>query len=448
MGKDNSVPIDRRTVLIGGASAVAVGSIPNEASSANCAQPNCEGPEFHEKGAVYMDPTYLDTFKDRYSQANILHVHDIVHGKWPTRADRDTKMKWGLYQKEVEKDSDKWGCTPQKGKIARDNWDYFAADARFDLEKQTAEVAHPKNAMDPFDTTRVANNLIEHLDEVVRIALWDYAVPITVCVGKRKHRHHGLTTEWQPTPHAGTNPNLRLTGLKILIDCPEGGWKGFAWWRTKSPSDHITRFAATWVVPGPPQQDDGQIIFIFNGLESVNSQSGPGGILQAVLQWQRNAWYVRSWYVRADFDPVTYPTLPAPDVEVSQAGLDQENRCYSKAIRVAPGDTIEGIIEGGRDPGTGKYNYHCLVKAMNQQQDLVMMDIPELVYAVCAVESYEVKDRQKDYPASPIEITQIDLQVDPLSPVDIDWSTNRNVGHDFKTSSGDGGQTIEFKLRT
>jgi len=70
-----------------------------------------------------------------------------------------------------------------------------------------------------------------------------------------------------------------------------------------------------------------------------------------------------------------------------------------------------------------------------------------LVYAVCAVESYEVNDRQKDYPSDPIMISQIDLQVNPTSPVTIDWQTNRNVGHDFMTSSGDGGQTIEFKLR-
>src|SRR5262249_51805855 len=151
----------------------------------------------------------------------------------------------------------KWGCTPQKGQIAYDNWKYFAADARFDLEKQPANVRHPKNAMDPFDTTKVAKNLIEHLDEVVRIALWDHEVPITVCVGKRKHRHHGLTTEWDPAPHAGTNPGLQLTGLKIMIDCPEGGWKGYAWWRTNSPSEHITRFAASWEVPPPPQRNVG-----------------------------------------------------------------------------------------------------------------------------------------------------------------------------------------------
>ena len=76
-----------------------------------------------------------------------------------------------------------------------------------------------------------------------------------------------------------------------------------------------------------------------------------------------------------------------------------------------------------------------------------MADIPELVYAVCAVESYDIQDRQKNYPANPITISEIDLQVDPNPPEPINWSTNRNVGHDFRTSSGDGGLTIEFKLR-
>jgi len=442
MSKDKSAPVDRRTVLLGGASAVAAGTIPNVAS-ANCAQPNCTGAEVFTKGAVYMDPTYLDTFKDRYSQAGISRVHQIVKAMWPTRAD----MKWGLYQMEVEKDPAKWGCTAEKGKIAYDNWKYFAADARFDMEKQPAYVQRPKNAMDPFDTTRVAKNLTEHLDEVVRIALWDNAVPITVCVGKRKHRHHGLTTEWKPAPHAGTNPNLQLTGLTIMIDCPDGGWKGYAWWRTGSSSEHITKFAATWQVPDNPHTTTGPIIFIFNGLESVSSARGPGGILQAVLQWHNGEWYVRSWYVTAVFDPATYSNLPDPDAAVSQANLGDEERCYSKAIKVAPGDTIVGTIEGGKDPTTGKFNYHCVVEAKNQQENLALTDIPELVYAVCAVESYEVNDRQKDYPSDPIMISQIDLQVNPTSPVTIDWQTNRNVGHDFKTSSGDGGQTIEFKLR-
>src|SRR6478735_3959221 len=101
MSKDKSAPVDRRTVLLGGASAVAAGTIPDMAS-ANCAQPNCTGAEIFTKGAVYMDPTYLDTFKNRYSQAEIGSVHDIVTTIWPTRTDRDTKMKWGLYQTEVE----------------------------------------------------------------------------------------------------------------------------------------------------------------------------------------------------------------------------------------------------------------------------------------------------------------------------------------------------------
>jgi hypothetical protein len=446
MGKDNGTPVDRRTVLLAGVSTAAAGSIPDIAS-ADCAKPDCTA-EFHTKGAVYMDPIYLDTFAKMYSRANIQNVHDIVHRKWPTKADRDTKMKWGLYQLEVEQDPAKWGCTPEKGKIAFDNWKFFSADARFDLEKLPAHVKNPKNAMDPFDTTRVANNLVEHLDEVVRIALWDYAVPITVCVGQRTNRHHGLTTEWEPAPNAGKNPNLQLTGLKIMIDCPEGGWKGYAWWRTKSASEQITRFAATWEVPPYPPKDSGQIIFIFNGLESVNSPQRPGGVLQAVLQFHARQWYVRNWYVTAEFDPNIFSNLPDPNAAVPQADLGRENRCYSKAIKVAPGDKITGIVAGGKDPTSGKFNYDCVVTVKNQQEYLSMKDIPELAYAVCAVESYRIDDRKSNYPAAPITITSIDLQVDPSGPEPIDWSTNRDVGHDFKTSSGDGGQTIEFKLRS
>jgi hypothetical protein len=99
----------------------------------------------------------------------------------------------------------------------------------------------------------------------------------------------------------------------------------------------------------------------------------------------------------------------APALEQMRVGQDHlgdEGRCYSKAIKVNPGDTITGWIKGGRD-ATGKFNYTCSLDLDGQPQAdtiLPLVDIPEPVYAVCAVESYgiTVKPPNPDYPADPI----------------------------------------------
>src|SRR5262249_47319446 len=145
------------------------------------------------------------------------------------------QLTWGSYQTSVENNPDNWGSTPKKGKAAYANWPYFSQDARDDLEKQPATFTDPENAMNPFDMTKVGANLVQHLDEVIRIALWDYAIPMKIVVGSTEGRHHGLTTRWQPAP-PWTNSPPSSAHLTINMDCPDGGWEGFTVWRNPSPS--------------------------------------------------------------------------------------------------------------------------------------------------------------------------------------------------------------------
>ncbi|QQO14775.1 hypothetical protein JJB99_00825 [Bradyrhizobium diazoefficiens] len=447
--KASPAAVDRRALLIAGASAAAATAIPT-ASSAGCAAPTCNPADQLEAsleanvyGAVYADPTYLDTFNNNwYSAAKVKSVQLKLQARWPNRND----MKWGLYQTDIETNPDKWGCSSAKGKIARNNWKHFAAEARFDLAKQPANFTEPKNRMNPFDSTKVAPNLIAHLDEVARVALYDLGIPVSICVGKKKHRHHGLMTEWVPAPGPGVTP----TSVNISVDCPEGGWQGYGWWRTRSQNEHLSTFTANWTVPAKPTQDHDQLIFIFNGFESESSYT-PGGILQAVLQYYRGHWRVRCWYVTAAFNPDAYPTLPGDDDEKLQPDLNKEQRCYTKSIEVSPNDLVTGTITR-TDASSGKFNYVCTITVNNdtsKQEQLSMTDIPELVYAVCAVESYDLdpKKRDKEYPANPMTLSGLSLGVDPISPDPIAWSTNTTIGHDFITSTTDGGQSIEFVVR-
>lgn len=431
--------VNRRHVLAGGAATVASVALPRAAAAADI-KSSGQADIF---GAIYRDFRYTDKFNNHvYNAQHIETVHTTILDKFRNRND----LKWGLYQQQIVTDPADWGSM-----AAYDNWPYFSQEVRVNLEKQTAKFTKLKNVMNPFDTSQVAANLLEHLDEVIRIALWDYAVPIKIKVGKKPGRHHGLTTEWIPAPaHSGTTPHVKPTGLHINIDCPDGGWQGYAFWRNKSSTDHITKFVAKWQVPPDPANREDQIIFIFNGLESVSDRAVTAGILQPVLQWTKtDGWYMRSWYVLADFDPVAHPTLPSltKKVEQSQPGGDN-HRYYSKAVQVFTGNTITGTIEGGKDV-TGKFNYTCSLAVNDQPKPdtkLSFDDIPELVYAVCAVESYgiTVKPRQPDYPANPITMSSIVLEVQqaPVNPNP--WKTSDKVGGDFEVTAV--GDKVEFKL--
>lgn len=431
--------VNRRHVLAGGAASVASATLPGAAAAADI-KSSGKADIF---GAIYRDFRYTDKFNNHvYNAQHIDTVHRTILEKFPNRND----LKWGLYQRQIVTDPADWGT-----QAAYDNWPYFSEEVRVNLEKQPAKFTKLKNAMNPFDTSQVAANLLEHLDEVIRIALWEYAVPIKIKVGKRPARHHGLTTEWIPAPaHPGTNPHVKPNGLNINIDCPDGGWQGYAFWRNKSSTDHITKCVAKWQVPSAPANQEDQIIFIFNGLESVSDRGVTAGILQPVLQWTKaDGWYIRSWYVMADFDPVAHPALPSltKKVEQSQPGGDN-HRYYSKAVQVFTGNTITATIEGGKD-ATGKFNYTCSMAVNDQPKPdtkLSFSDIPELVYAVCAVESYGItaKPRQQDYPANPITMSSIVLEVQQAPVTPNPWKTSDKIGGDFEVTAV--GDNVEFKL--
>jgi hypothetical protein len=428
--------VDRRSVVTGGAAAAVATAMPGAALG----QPATASPKMGMLAAVYEDLTYLGTFTNSvYAKGNIDKVHQFVTDNFG-RAD----LRWGLYQKDVEPDPLKWGK-----QAAFDNWEEFSQEARVSLEKQPGQQASgiANNAMNPSDPTKVAPNLMEHLDEVIRIALWDNAVPINVEVNHRPKRHHGFWTKWDITV---VNGNLRLDRLTLHMDCPQqlNGWQGVAAWRNKNQTHHITSLTATWQVPKEPSKKTDQIFFIFNGLESISALNKPGGILQAVLQWTKDGWAVRSWYVRADFDVNNYPGLPAADTR--QDDLTAGNgRCYSKAVSVNVGDFIKGVITGNVDIN-GKFNYQCAILRNDtpvNDAGLSMPDIPEPVYAACAVESYNVTDPSTQYPQDPITLTPIDLQVKQGSSVSpIKWETN-NKGLQFTTTVSDQGNRVDFTLR-
>jgi len=450
--------IERRVVLGAAAAAAVASAVPGAALSQVSL-----GTERILAG-VYANPLYLVHFNaGPYSSLNIKATQGLVlqalkaltQTYTPPRDPVRSDLIWGIYQKTIEPNRDAWSSTSLKvSRFLYDNWENFRDEARLDLEKLPDNSQNPENRMNPFDTTQIAGNLLQHLDEVIRIALWDYAVPITISVNDTPghNRHNGLITTWYANQklQLGLNPNVGLTGLTIQMNCPKGGWQGYAIWRADTPDDHqITRFVSTWQVPPEPKNNQGdQIIFIFNGLESVTSINSPGGILQPILQWTKTGWYIRSWYVTSNFDPVANPTLPDPNNSLSQANMANENRCYSVAVKVKPGDKITGVIAGGMDT-SGNFNYESSLLLNDQLQSntvLSVSDIPQPCYAVCAIESYLVQNRATDYPGYPNAITMssVGLQVDQAAVTPVTWTLSKPPGKDFTTWQTPVGNSVAF----
>jgi hypothetical protein len=452
---EQAANVNRRNVLVGGAAAAAISALPGVAAAQS---KSTDG--VNAFGAIYKDVRYRDRFNNTvYSAENIVTAHNKIRTKFL----KENDLQWGNYQQYLEPTPANWGDP-----AAYYNWPYFSNEARNDLEKQPVTLKDPKNAMNPLDPTQVANNLMEHLDGVIRFALWVHAIPITIKIDQKVRRHHDLVTVWDPTPSSTFNPGFLLT---INMYCPLGGWQGYASWQPILPTDQMTKFVATWTVPPAPVNDKGpQIIFIFNGLESVSTLNAVGGILQPVLQWTNAGWFVRSMYMRADFDPTIISTLPGPtesklsNYDLASPGPDGkavDNRSYSQAVSVKKGSIIAGTIQIENDPKTGP-TYICSLDVDGVTQNetklpIPVAKIPEFVYAICAVESYNttrikpVKKGDpsydpKDYPADPIVLSSVDLQIQQKSLISIDWTLSEKVGGDYIPDKTDGGHTVEFRL--
>jgi hypothetical protein len=108
------------------------------------------------------------------------------------------------------------------------------------------------------------------------------------------------------------------------------GWITYTSWTNFDPATPISYFSTTWAVPPAPSRDDGQTIYIFNGLMNNGSW-----ILQPVLQWGTspagggNSWSVANWYVWGQSGPAF----------------------HTDPVEVSPGDTLQGIVYMTRQGG-------------------------------------------------------------------------------------------------
>jgi hypothetical protein len=107
------------------------------------------------------------------------------------------------------------------------------------------------------------------------------------------------------------------------------GWITYTSWTNFDPATPILYFSTTWLVPPAPSRDDGQTIYIYNGLTNGS------WILQPVLQWGisqaggGNYWSIANWYVWGQSGPAF----------------------YTDAVEVSPGDQLTGYMWMARQGG-------------------------------------------------------------------------------------------------
>lgn len=224
-------------------------------------------------------------------------------------------------------------------------------------------------------------------------------------------RHRSLVHEVGPdhviTPIRGelralntrTNEFLALDAVPPVSPPPaHGGWAAWAEWQNTT-GQAIEELSTTWKVPAEPTQSDGQLLYLFNGLQDgANTRA----ILQPVLQWGDSplggapAWAVASWYVLTDGHAYTSGLVP-----------------------VQPGDTLVGVMR--RMPANGaRFSYTCEFVGIPGTK-LSVQGVPELVYADQTLEVYGVQNCQQLPAIGTTAMTQIILTTS-AGPAPVRWA--------------------------
>jgi len=202
---------------------------------------------------------------------------------------------------------------------------------------------------------------------------------------------------------------------KTITDTPEehtpfpgpetDRWIVYAGWKNDT-GKAINFFSTEWVVPPPPATDNGQLIYLFNGIEAADYKT----ILQPVLQWGvspaggGNFWAIANWFV-----------------STRGSGM----ALHGPLIKVEPGTPLRGIMKvTGKT--NGNYNYHCSFFGF-PAADFTMPNIDQLVWACETLECYKLK-AFSDYPDTRFtSMDRIDIRLEGGQPANLNWISFNDV---------------------
>lgn len=197
----------------------------------------------------------------------------------------------------------------------------------------------------------------------------------------------------------------KITLQQDLLGLPiSNRWIIYSGWMNKSGAP-ITYFRTRWKVPPHPSTNNGQVIFLFNGIQNKSSSY----ILQPVLQWGKsnagggNFWAITNWFVTQG---------------------DKGSAIFKELAAVNPGDIIEGIMVLTKNKGS-KFSYKSSFKDF-PQCDLEIEGIDELCWANETLECYDLY-KFSDYPNTNVtEMTDIEIRTGNQQ-VSLKWDIHNDV---------------------
>ncbi|KAF8318216.1 hypothetical protein DL93DRAFT_2165243 [Clavulina sp. PMI_390] len=203
--------------------------------------------------------------------------------------------------------------------------------------------------------------------------------------------------------NAIVNANIHIPTKRF-----NSGWLAHAHWRNQGSSP-ISSLTGSWVVPPAPKTNNGQTVYLFNGIEPDSGDS----ILQPVLQYgpspagtpSGSGWGVASWYVT---DTQAY---------------------YTNLVSVSVGQSLTGNIQLAQNPAlsilqalglTSGYYYQASFPNIGGTT-LSVSSNEELTWACQTLEVYGATDASQ-LPSGNTVFSNIQLQTQQGVP-SVTWDT-------------------------
>src|SRR6266700_13853 len=180
------------------------------------------------------------------------------------------------------------------------------------------------------------------------------------------------------------------------------GWITYASW-INGTGTPISQFTTIWEVPPDPTTHNGQLIYLFSGMQAASF------IFQPVLQWGTSAagggnfWSVATWYVG-----------PPGGIAAHTAS----------SVRVNPGDALIGVMTlADRSEAGFSYDGGFFFIA---DSGWSIQNMPELTMLFETLEAYNVQQCTDYPPVSRTTLAGIDIKQGSARPA-VTWTANNAV---------------------
>ncbi|MDB5015516.1 MAG: hypothetical protein JWQ84_348 [Mucilaginibacter sp.] len=223
------------------------------------------------------------------------------------------------------------------------------------------------------------------------------------------------------------NSNSSKSKNLSLMSPSGNGWVTYSEWGNTN-SQPINYFSTSWTVPSNPTTNDGQLLYIWDGLEPYKVQdNNPNNlVIQPVLQWGSNGsgsntfggqyWTISNWCVWSGGGAYTTPIT-----------------------NIAVGTNIQGSLSFSGNQANGSYNYSSYFNGYSNTMNVTQgttynnlgggnVNIPMIPIENWAYEVLEVFNvsRSTDYPLQHyIRMTNITLTTgapNSSTPASLQWA--------------------------